>query len=219
MKKLVLIASTMLAGVLLGSIITGSVFAADPTPQTTPTPTVPGNGYYGRGMMGGGATGGGMMGRGAGSMMGGDYGMEQAVLTLLNMTQQQMISERQAGKSLVQIAATKNVNEQTLVDTILTAKRADLDALVSQGRLTQAQADQMYANMQQAVPQAVSRTTTGPMWGNGTMPMDPNDCPMLNGTNNSSGQPNNVQPGTRQMPGRGGMMNGGGMRGFNGPTT
>ena len=214
MKKLLAIGTTLVTGILIGSVLVGSVFAAAPAPQTTPTPTVPGAGTYGRGgMMGhdGGMMelGGGMMGRGG---MRGDIGMEDEVLTLLGMTREQVATERQAGKSLVQIAATKGINEQQLVKTILDAKKADLDALVKSGKLTQAQADQMYQNMQQQVPQAVNRTTTGPAWSNGATPMDPDDCPML-----GNGQQNNAQPGQRQMPGRGGMRGGGGR--FNGPST
>jgi hypothetical protein len=141
--------------------------------------------------------------------MSGEMGIEDEVLALLHMTREQVIAERQAGKSLVAIAQAKGVNEQTLVNTILAAKRADLDALVTSGRLTQAQADQMYQNMQQTVPQAVNSTTVGPMHGNANG--QPGDCPMWN-----DGTPGTTQP---TMPGRGGMR--GGMMGgrFNGPST
>ena len=186
MKKLLLIATTLLVGIVAGAALMGTVLAA----PGTPTPTVPG--LYGRG---------GMMGSGA--MMGSEMGMEDEVLALLHMTREQVLAERQAGKSLVQIAQAKGVTELQLVNTILAAKRADLDQLVSDGKLTQAQADQMYQNMQQTVPQAVNRTTTGPMWGNGSNAL-PGDCPMWDG---------DETPGAGQ-PGRGGMMGGrGGMRG------
>ena len=158
-----------------------------------------------RGMMGTGGRGGMMGGMGMGIQM----GLEDSVLTLLNMTRDQVIAERQAGKSLVQIAQAKGKTEQQLIDTILTARRADLDALVGQGSLTQAQADLMYQNMQQVVPQAVNSTTTGPMWGNGTIPMDPGNCPMMN-----NGQPGTGQQNSPMQRGRG-MMGGR----WNGPST
>ncbi len=167
MKKALLIATTLVVGILIGAVLMGSVLAAPPAPGATPTPVTPGVcpsgdcGQYGRGGMMGGQRGG-MMGLGM------DRGIEQEALDLLRMTREQVIAERQAGKSLVQIAQAKGVTEQQLVNTILAAKRADLDALVSQGKLTQAQADAMYQNMQQTVPQAVNRTTTGP--GRPTMP-------------------------------------------------
>ena len=198
MKKALLIATTLVVGILIGSVMVGAVLAAPSTPQASPTPGVPGSGF---------GRGGGMRG----GMMGGEMGMEDEVLALLHMTREQVITERQAGKSLVQIAQAKNVTEKQLVDTILAAKRADLDQLVRDGKLTQAQADQMYQNMQQTVPQAVNRTTSGPMWGNGN-DARPGDCPMWD----DDGTPGNSQPG------RGGMMRGrGGMRGgrWNGPST
>jgi hypothetical protein len=195
MKKVLLIAATVVVGILIGSVVMGTALAATPTPQGTPTPGA--GGYSRGGMMGGGMRGG---------MVSGEMGMEDEVLALLHMTREQVVVERQAGKSLVQIAQAKNVTEQQLVNTILAAKRADLDKLVTDGKLTQAQADLMYQNMQQTVPQAVNRTTTGPMWGNGNA--NPGDCPMWDDDSQT--------PGAGQ-PGRGGMMNGrGGMRGGRG---
>jgi len=198
MKKFAIIASAVLAGAMLGAVISGSVLAAPgtpTTPQATPTPGA------GRGFMGGG-----MMGRG-GAMMGGEMGLETEVLTLLSMTREQVITERQAGKSLAQIAEAKGVSKVTLVNTILAAKKADLDKLVAAGTLTQAQADQMYQNMQQSVTQAVDNTAAGHMWQNGAGTMDPNDCPMM-----GNGQPNSQQNGSPRnngiRPGRGGMMRG-----------
>ncbi len=195
MKKSLLIVTTLVVGMLLGAVAMGTAFAAGPTPSTTPEPSAQGAGNgYGRGMMG--------LGRGS---VGGEYGFEDEALTLLGMTREQVIAERQAGKSLVQIAQTKNVTEQQLVSTILAAKRADLDALVSAGKITQARADLMYKNMETAVPQAVNSTTTGSMRGNGNT--NSGDCLMLDGTQ---------KPETGQQFGRGGMMRGGRS---NGPST
>ena len=201
MKKVAIIAGAVLAGAMLGAVISGSVQAAPATPttpQAAPTPGA-GSGYMGRGGM----MGGGMMGRGG--MMGGEMGMEPEVLALLNMTREQVIAERQAGKSLTQIAEPKGISKDTLVSTILAAKKGDLDELVAAGRLTQDQANQMYQNMQQSVALAVDRTTGGPMWQNGAMPHDADDCPML-----ENGQPNTQQNGSPRFngtrPGRGGMM-------------
>jgi hypothetical protein len=188
MKKFLTVAATLVVGILIGSLLVGSVFAAGPTPQTTP---VPGSGY-GRGGMMGGMRGG----------MVGDVGMEEEVLTLLNMTSEQVIAERQAGKSLVQIAQTKNVTEDQLVSAILAAKKAELDELVADGKLTQARADLMLENMEQAVTQAVNRTTAGPQWGNGAV--NPNDCPMMD-DDDSTQTPGAGRP---TMPGRGGMRGG-----------
>lgn len=89
-------------------------------------------------------------------------GPDQAVLDLLGMTQAQIQELRQSGQSLVQIAATRNVTEETLVNTILAEKQAAVQKLVTAGTITQAQADLQLAQMQERIQIAVNRTTVGP---------------------------------------------------------
>lgn len=109
-------------------------------------------------------------GAGTGSGAGGEQrggqpewaGHEEAIETLLGMTEAQIQAERQAGQSLVQIAATKGVTEQQLISAILAAKKADLDRLVAAGKLTQDRADFMLERMQAQVKVSVNRTTVGP---------------------------------------------------------
>jgi hypothetical protein len=112
------------------------------------------------------------MGYGAG-MRGGPAwaGQPDEVASLLGMTQEQIQAERLAGKSLVQIADTKDVTEKQLVDAILAAKKATLDKLVADGKLAQTQADYMYSHMQAQVSVMVSRTTTGPAGNSNRMGM------------------------------------------------
>ena len=78
-------------------------------------------------------------------------------------------AERLAGKSLVQIAAEQEsrVSEDKLISTIIDAKKADLAALVDDGKLTQAQMELMVEHMQTQVKTMVERTTVGPMQGRG----------------------------------------------------
>ena len=89
-------------------------------------------------------------------------GQPDAVETLLGMTDAEIRAERLAGKSLAQIADGKGKSKETLVSTILSAKKTILDQQVSAGRLTQAQADAMYTHMQQQVTVMVDRTDVGP---------------------------------------------------------
>ncbi len=149
MKRLMLVA--ILVGVL-AMVLGTTAMAAGPNPPATPCPNC-GTGV--RGGMGG--------QRGAPSWA----GLPDAVEPLLKMTDAQIRAERIAGKSLVQIAASKGVSEQELITTILNAKKAELDKLVAAGRLTQAQADTMYQQMQTQVPAMVNRTETGPAAGRG----------------------------------------------------
>ena len=167
MKRFTLVATAVAGAALATTILATSVLAAPPAPQTTPTPGTPAT------AMPCGATG---MGRGMTSGMGMGMGMrgapmwagfEDEVATFLGMLQEQIQTERQASKSLVQIAEAKGKTEQQLIDVILAAKKADLDKAVADKTITQAQADLMYQNMQQQVPQMVNRTTTGPGAGQG----------------------------------------------------
>jgi len=202
MKKFALVAVTLVIGIVLGSLLVGGAFAAGPTDQARPTPGVGGNGYGRGGMMG--EMRGGIADGVRGGMIG-DAGMDDDILALLNMTRDEMIAERQAGKSLVQIAAAKNVTEQQLVDAILADKKAALDKLVADGKLTQARADAMLQTMRTSVTAAVNRTYVGPVWGDGKTA--PEQCPVC-GEDGCTQTPGNGRP---TMPARGGMRGGRGI--------
>ena len=94
-------------------------------------------------------------------------GQPDAVAELLDMKAEDIQAERLAGKSLLQIAESKTppVSEDELISTILDAKKADLAALVTDGKLTEAQAALMVEHMQTQVKTMVERTTVGPMQG------------------------------------------------------
>jgi hypothetical protein len=84
------------------------------------------------------------------------------VSQLLGLTPEQIQEQRQAGQSLVQIAAAKNVTEDALIDAIMAEKQESIRELVAAGTITQAQADQRLALIQERVKLAVNRTTVGP---------------------------------------------------------
>jgi hypothetical protein len=162
MKRFILIA------VLIGALVAAfasTAFAAGPV-----TPTAqgigPGMGIHtpGTGM------GPGMSGETSGAMRRGApewAGQPEEVEKLLGMTDEQIQAERLAGKSMVQIAASKNVSENKLISTILDAKKADLTKLVAEGKLTQAQMDTMVEHMQTQVKIMVERTNVGPALAQG----------------------------------------------------
>jgi hypothetical protein len=125
-------------GVALLAGMAGTTLAADPTPT-------PGTGW---------ANGG---GRGF-SMP----AMGTTILKKLGMTPEQFVAERQAGKSLADIAKSKGLSADSLTADMLAAKKDLLDKSVKDGRLTQAQADAAYARMQSQVKSGVTRTETGP---------------------------------------------------------
>jgi hypothetical protein len=106
-------------------------------------------------------------GLGGGLRFGGAV-VDQVVTKLLGMTEDQTHALRIQGKSLVQIAATKNVSEKQLVDAIMAYKKIQVQARVTSGTLTQAQADLILKQMQDSTTQAVNRTTLGQRAGGGT---------------------------------------------------
>jgi hypothetical protein len=165
MKQLMIVAA--LVGILALALTT-TAFAQGPvqgqgTQSGIHTPGTglmqPGAGY---GPRGGGMA---MAGRGGAP---GWAGQPDEVEAVLGMTEAQIQAERLAGKSLVQIADAKGVSAARLQSTILDAKKADLDKLVADGKLTQAQADFAYSRMQTQVPVMINRTTTGPAFGQGS---------------------------------------------------
>ncbi len=165
MKKLITI--TILAAAL-AALLAGTALAAGPI-ATTAQGFGPGNGIHAPGTgltapatdFGPGA--GAMLRRGAPEWA----GESEAVEALLGMTAEQLHAERLAGKSLAQIAADKGISEETLIQTILDAKKAELAKLVADGKLTQAQMDLMVQNMQTQIKAMVERTNVGPAFGQG----------------------------------------------------
>lgn len=66
-----------------------------------------------------------------------------AAAKALNTTTSDLVTQLRGGKTLTQVAQSKNVNPQTVKDAVLAALKTDLSQAVSAGRLGQAQADQM----------------------------------------------------------------------------
>jgi hypothetical protein len=94
-------------------------------------------------------------------------GEQDAAAELLGMSEDEIQAERLAGKSLVQIAGAKHVSEDTLINTILTAKKDAVSKLVADGKITQEQAELMIQNMTAQVKTMVERTDVGPAFGQG----------------------------------------------------
>lgn len=156
MKRLLIVA---VLAVAISALLVGAAFAAGPV-NPTAQGYGPGAGVAATGVcpMGNtpGTMRGGMMGRGAAWA-----GQPDAVAELLGLTAEEIQAERQAGKSLVEIAASKGVSEDTLVDTILSAKKEILAGLVADGKLTQEQMDLMVEHMTTQIKVMVERTDVG----------------------------------------------------------
>jgi hypothetical protein len=94
--------------------------------------------------------------RGGMGMMGGRFGggefrtaTLEAAAKALGTTATDLEAQLRAGKTLTELAAAKNIPVKTVQDAMLAALKTQLDAEVKAGRLTQAQADEIYARAQQ----------------------------------------------------------------------
>jgi len=108
---------------------------------------------------GGGGWGGGMMGRGGG-WGGPDESLVAVAAKTLGMTQADLITALQGGKTIATVAKDKGIALDKIVDAFVAERQDALKASVTSGRLTQAQADSMVSLMKANVQARLSQTFT-----------------------------------------------------------
>ncbi len=89
-----------------------------------------------------------------------------AAATYLGVTEAQLRTSLESGKTLADVAKSKDKSVDGLVAAMVKAARADLAQAVSDGKLTQAQADAIAAGLQQRITDMVNGTG-GPGPGRG----------------------------------------------------
>lgn len=197
----VLVAGT--AGIVLAQTPQGAPTPPEQAPQGQ-SPNQGPSGDMWQYCTGGGANG------GAG-MMGG-YNL-LTVAELLKTTPQDITTQRQAGKSLVQIAAAKGVTEDQLINAIVDPVKERLQLQVKYNYLTQPQADTYLSQYQASVKTAVNDTTPPSNGANGWGGM------MGGGMMGNGGQGGMMgNNGFGGMMGNGTLGGGGMMGGWNGTT-
>jgi len=121
---------------------------------------------FGPGMMGGGM-GRGMMGRGLGQGMMGDS--EDSLIAVaadkLGMTVDELQTQLKDGKTVADLAKEKGVDVQIIVDAFMAARQETLSQAVTDGKITQEQADQMLENMRDMIEDHLNGEM--PMYGPG----------------------------------------------------
>ncbi len=123
----------------------GSGFVAPARGQFGAPPS--GNGY-GRGLEDG---------RFGGRGFGGPGGSFTAASSYLGISAAQLFTDIRSGKTLAQIAnSTNGKSASGLIAAMVAAQKSDLDAAVKSGRITQAMADQVEANLKARVTQMVT---------------------------------------------------------------
>ncbi len=109
---------------------------------------------------------------GPGGMGGhGGHGLDADDLTAaakaLGVTEADLTTQLSGGKTVAQVATAKGVTLQTVIDAIAAADKAESAAAVKAGTMTQAQADQMLANLTAHVTDEVNGVAGGPAGGRG----------------------------------------------------
>lgn len=67
----------------------------------------------------------------------------------LNLTSDELVTQLQSGQTIAQIAEAQGTTVEAVTDAVLAAARTQLDEAVAAGTLTQEQADQIYAHLEE----------------------------------------------------------------------
>ena len=86
----------------------------------------------------------------------------EAVQELLGLDADELRAARESGSSLAQIAEQQGVSLDELTSTIVAAADEHLDEAVADGRISQEEADQKLAEIQENVTERVQSTDPGP---------------------------------------------------------
>ena len=149
-KRKKTIVTAVLAAVLALAVAVPALAAAETTPAAPTDTAACGLGY-----------GGGMRGFGAGGQM------SAAISELLGMEPADLSAARQDGQSLAEIAESKGITTDTLINGMLEAHKAALADAVADGRITQERADLMLQNMSEQIADRIDDTEVGPPAGRG----------------------------------------------------
>lgn len=122
---------------------------------TTLDSALPGPGRGG-GPDGGGAGHGSGHGPGHGPVGAGHLGPEE-LAEAIGITTDELHTQREAGKTLAQIAATKGISNDALISRLVSAAKARLAKAVTNGRITQAQSNTVSAKLTDKITEMVDR--------------------------------------------------------------
>jgi transcriptional regulator GlxA family with amidase domain len=96
---------------------------------------------------------------GPGGFMGGsENSLVSVAADKLGMTVNELTTELSNGKSIADVAKDKNVDTQTIVDAYLAHVQDSLNQAVTNGRITQAQADSILQQTTDNVPDMLNNT-------------------------------------------------------------
>ncbi|MBJ7608466.1 MAG: hypothetical protein JF887_03410 [Candidatus Dormibacteraeota bacterium] len=147
------LAGGLVVGGITGGYLITQAATATPSPSASPSAALPGDPGDA------GPHHGGFGGRGSAHVT---QDLQQAA-GVIGVTEAQLQTELTAGKTIAAVAKEHNVDVAKVISTLVGDENSEIDASVSSGRLTQAQAAQMKGQTQQRVSNLVNRT--GPAHG------------------------------------------------------
>jgi hypothetical protein len=103
----------------------------------------------------------------ASAPMGGHGPSLDVVAQALGMSEADLHTALEGGQTLAQVAASKGVNVQVVIDAMVAAETTHINQGVTDGKLTQAQADERLANVTQHVTDMVNNPRPAPGQGHG----------------------------------------------------
>jgi hypothetical protein len=125
---------------------------------------------------------------GARIMIGGVEVMKSAA-DVLGLTTDELMTQLRDGKSLADVAQAQGVSADKLKSDLLARVKAALDTAVSDGKITQSQADEMYSRTESNIDTIIN--ATGPFRGG---------CPGRPGPGPAGGSSNSATPGGAVQP-------------------
>ncbi|CAN5826535.1 hypothetical protein BH10CHL1_BH10CHL1_07000 [soil metagenome] len=138
-----------------------------------------------------------------GGMRGGPgmFGSQATIATALGISESDLMTALKSGKTVADVATEKNVTLSTVVDAIVAEQTTTLAKAVTDGKITQAQADERIAKLKTALPTLLSMKHTagdrGPghhMGGHGAGQADPQSpqSPLAPDGTDQSSNPNPI---------------------------
>jgi len=123
-----------------------------------------------------------------GGRLGGAHLMESAA-TVLGISADDLMTQLRDGKSLADVAEAQGISVDKLKTDLLAQVKTALDTLVSDGKITQSQADEMYSRTESNIDNIVN--AMGPLRGG---------CPGGPGPGPMSGSSGSTTPGSTVQP-------------------
>jgi hypothetical protein len=109
---------------------------------------------------------------------GGHHGLRagglDAAASYLGLTGEELHDQLESGKTLAEVATAEGKSVDGLKQAMLDAAKQELDAAVGEGKLTEEQADQLLANLEERIDDLVNGTLPGP-GGNGPWHHEPDE--------------------------------------------